>query len=243
MKPESKAPPPCPPSAPKTRSSSVRALVFLLLLAVCVGLSFHPTVRSHLDPDGLRRWVRQAGSVGLGVYVIALIVGEILWMPRMVLITAGGLLFPPLWAGLLSVAADMIAGAMFYALAAGMGRPFVRSLLARSPKLARAVELVSDNHGVAAVALLRICPVAHYTAFSYACGLTDVKLRPYLAGTFLGVLPGAMLYPFFGSAVLNPGSPVFWLAATSLIVFLGGTLWLGKRIVVRAEARKTVRSG
>jgi uncharacterized membrane protein YdjX (TVP38/TMEM64 family) len=214
-----------------TRSSWWRLAAFVILLAGCVGVSFHPAVRKHFDPQGLHNWVQGAGSVALLVYLGALVLGEILWMPRMLLITAGGLLFSPLWAGMVSIGADMVAGTLFFWAAGGLARPTVRAWLKRSPRLQEAMTLVSKNHGVAAVALLRICPVAHYTAFSYACGLSDVRFRRYVVGTFVGVLPGAVLYPFFGSAVLHPGSPVFWLAAVSLVIFLVGTFWLGRKIL------------
>jgi len=210
--------------------TKLRAGLLLLALAVTLLFSLHPAVRHHFDPEGLQAWVGSMGRWSLLIYFGALILGEILWMPRMVLITAGGLLFSPLWAGAISLAADLLAGAAFYLAARTLARPYVEALLTRSARMQRALKLVSENHGTLAVALLRICPLAHYTAFSYACGLWGVRFQSYLLGTALGVLPGALLYPFFGAAVMDPGSPVFWMAAAGLVFFLVGTLWMGRRL-------------
>ena len=225
-------PPPPPPSTapPPGKGAKLKAGLLVLALAVTLLVSLHPAVRRHFDAAGLRAWVGSMGSWSLLIYFGALVLGEILWMPRMVLITAGGLLFSPLWAGAISLAADLLAGTAFYLAARSLARPYVEALLARSARMQRALKLVSENHGTLAVALLRICPLAHYTAFSYACGLWGVRLQSYLLGTALGVLPGAILYPFFGAAVMNPGSPVFWMAVVGLVVFLVGTLWMGRRL-------------
>ena len=205
--------------------------MFIAVLVTCVLVSLITPVRSAMSPDHLHASISRLGSMAYVGYVAALILGEILFVPRMALITAGGLLFPLLWAGLLSVAADLLAGTLFYVAASSLARPWVQTMIDRSPKLAAGLELVGRRHGVWAVALLRVCPVAHYTTFSYGCGLWGVSYGSYLAGTFIGVLPGAMLYPFFGSAITRPGSPVFWLALVSLLVFLVGTYWLGKKIM------------
>ncbi|MCD6497345.1 MAG: TVP38/TMEM64 family protein [Deltaproteobacteria bacterium] len=217
-----------------------KVVLFIGLLVVCLLLSLVTPIRQVLSPDHLHLWISRLGAMAYVGYVAALVLGEILFVPRMALITAGGLLFVPLWAGLLSVAADLIAGSVFYVVASRLARPWVQTLIDRSPRLSSGLDMLGRRHGVWAVALLRVCPVAHYTTFSYGCGLWGVPYGRYLVGTFIGVLPGAMLYPFFGSAITRPGSPVFWLALVSLVVFLVGTYWLGKKMVAVSAGERAM---
>ena len=214
-----------------SKRRSWRLWLFGGLVAAGVAASFFPSVRSALQPQSLRSWIGAAGWTAYPAYVFVLMVGEFLWMPRMVLITAGGLLFPPLIAGGLSVIADLAAGSLFFFLARSLARPAVEKWLSGRKKMANMARLVAERHGVSVVALLRISPVAHYTAFSYGCGLWGVAYRPFLVGSFLGVLPGALLYPYFGQAAMHPGSPTFWMALVALVVFLVGTWMIGRRLM------------
>ncbi len=214
---------------------SWRVWLFVILLAGGLAASLFPSVRAHLRPEELRGWIGAAGWKAFPAYVFVLVLGEFLWMPRMVLITAGGLFFAPWIAGGLSVLADLLGGSLFFWMARSLARPTVERWLAGRRRLEAFADLVARRHGLSVVALLRISPVAHYTAFSYGCGLWGISYGPYLAGTFFGVLPGAMLYPYFGNAAMHPGSPAFWMALTALVIFLVGTLWLGRRLSQEAE--------
>jgi len=85
------------------------------------------------------------------------------------------------------------------------------------------------RRGVSTMALARVCPLFHYTLGSYVGGLAGVPPRPYLLGTFLGVVPGAVLYPLAGDAMLEPTSPLFLGSVAVIVLFLVVTLWLGRR--------------
>jgi uncharacterized membrane protein YdjX (TVP38/TMEM64 family) len=79
------------------------------------------------------------------------------------------------------------------------------------------------------IALLRVCPIAHYTLVSYAAGLSGVSLRSFLIGSTVGILPGAILYPLVGDAALRPTSPVFVVSTAILVVFLIVTVIAGRK--------------
>jgi uncharacterized membrane protein YdjX (TVP38/TMEM64 family) len=79
--------------------------------------------------------------------------------------------------------------------------------------------------------MMRICPIFHYTLASYASGLAGVRPAVFVAGTALGILPGAVLYPLAGDAVLRPSSPVFIGSVAIIVVFLIVTLIAARRIL------------
>lgn len=226
-------------------STKWKALIFIVLIIACVVMAFFLPIAKLRKIEALREWLRSLGGWAYLGYVAAFLLGELLFLPRMVLITAGGLALGPLAGGVLSLLADMIAGTAFYLAATSLARPAVEAMLRRRPRIEMLVKLAARRHGTLMVALLRICPMAHYTVFSYACGLFDLPIRPYLLGTFIGILPGAALYPFLGNAVLNPGSAAFFLAAASLLLFLLGTFWLSRRLIgmaSREEMEASLRS-
>lgn len=59
------------------------------------------------------------------------------------------------------------------------------------------------------VTLLRLSPLLPLSASNYLYGLTSVKLGPYIAGSFIGMLPGTWAYVgtgHVGKAVLLEGT-------------------------------------
>jgi uncharacterized membrane protein YdjX (TVP38/TMEM64 family) len=167
----------------------------------------------------------------MAVYVLAVILGELIWMPRMWGLAAGGLLFGPLLGGLLSIAADLVSASVSYFLARATARAWVARLLGRRPKAERIVRLLAERKGAVTIAVLRVCPVGHFTLVSLAAGLAGVPLRAFYLGTVVGMLPGAVLYPLLGDSISRPTGPVFLVTAALLAAALVVTLRLGKRLL------------
>lgn len=215
-----------------------RVILLGLLLVASGALFLVAIARGWLRPEVIHEAVRRAGPLSMLAYVGAVILLELLWAPRMWGLLAGGALFGPLQGALLSLGADLCGAMLCYLLARGGGREWVEQLLGRHPRTRRVVELLARRRGALTVALLRVCPVAHYTLVSYAAGLTGVRTAPFLLGTALGILPGAVIYPIAGDAALRPGSPAFVISLAVVGVALVVTLLLGRRLL-RGEEEGT----
>jgi uncharacterized membrane protein YdjX (TVP38/TMEM64 family) len=55
--------------------------------------------------------------------------------------------------------------------------------------------------GAKVVFLARLSPVLPFNVLNYAFGLTRVRFREFVLGSFAGMLPGTLLYVYLGSAV------------------------------------------
>ena len=62
--------------------------------------------------------------------------------------------------------------------------------------IARAVE----TEGFKIVLLTRLSPVLPFNLLNYAFGLTAVPLRTYILASWIGMLPGTIMYVYLGSA-------------------------------------------
>jgi uncharacterized membrane protein YdjX (TVP38/TMEM64 family) len=89
------------------------------------------------------------------------------------------------------------------------------------------------GHGILAIALVRLLPVAPFSIVGFFSGVARVRRRDYLLGTALGMAPGIALYALFlerARAVLLDPHPLQWLglvgaAALLLATALGLRHW------------------
>jgi uncharacterized membrane protein YdjX (TVP38/TMEM64 family) len=102
-------------------------------------------------------------------------------------------------AGLALALAGGILGALAgFAVARGLGREAVTRLA--GPRLARADALLA-HRGVLAVLTGRLVPVIPFAVVSYAGGLSGIRLRDYLVGSALGLVPGTVVHVAIGAVV------------------------------------------
>jgi phospholipase D1/2 len=80
------------------------------------------------------------------------------------------------------------------------------------------------RHGLLSVLALRILPAAPFAVEGMIAGAAHVKLWHYIAGTFLGMLPGVLTTTIFGdqmAAALEDVSKInYWLAGGAAVVFV-----------------------
>jgi uncharacterized membrane protein YdjX (TVP38/TMEM64 family) len=229
------APPEGEPGRERAQKGSppVRVLLLLLLMISSISLCVVALLKGWVRPQTLQELVARAGSLGMLAYVVGIVIMELLWFPRMWGLLAGGLLFGPVLGGTLSLAGDLAGAYLCFMLARGGGREWVQGLLERRARADQVVKLLVERRGLSTVAVMRVCPVFHYTLASYAAGLAGVSPRTFMAGTALGILPGAVLYPLAGDAVLRPTSPVFIGSVAVIVVFLIVTMIAARKILKR----------
>ena len=208
-----------------------RALLLGGVLLLSFALCALALIQGWVTRDSIEDLVRRSGSWGMGAYVVGVVLMELLWLPRAWGLLAGGALFGPLAGAGLSMVGDLLGAAICFALARGLAGDWVAGVLDGRPRAKDVADLLARRHGGITVAMLRICPVAHYTLCSYAAGVAGVRPLPFMVGTAVGIIPAALLYPLMGHAAMSPGSPLFWTVLGLVAVFFLATLLASKRLL------------
>lgn len=128
----------------------------------------------------------------IGCYIL----GGLLAMPVTVLIAASGMVFGAWQGGIYALVGTMLSALVTYALGRMLGRETVRSLA--GPRINALSERIAAR-GVLAMVVLRVLPVAPFTVVNVMAGASHIRLRDYLLGTFLGMLPGIVLTVAFAN--------------------------------------------
>jgi pyruvate/2-oxoglutarate dehydrogenase complex dihydrolipoamide dehydrogenase (E3) component/uncharacterized membrane protein YdjX (TVP38/TMEM64 family) len=145
-------------------------------------------------------WIGKLGPWGPVIFVGLYVVATVLFVPGSVLTLGAGAVFGvALGSVCVSISATLGATAAFL-----VGRYLARDAIAR--KIEKNQKFATIDRAVAQegwkiVLLTRLSPVFPFTLLNYAFGLTRVKLSHYVLASWLGMIPGTVMYVYLGSLV------------------------------------------
>src|SRR5258706_6463215 len=187
-----------PPEASFSISSTWRwALYATAGVALVLALKyFHvqELLKSALD------WIGKLGTWGPVIFIGVYVVATVLFVPGSVLTLGAGAAFGvALGSVYVSISATLGATAAFL-----VGRYLARDAIARkvgkNEKFATIDRAVADE-GWKIVLLTRLSPVFPFTLLNYSFGLTRGSLSHYVLASWLGMIPGTVMYVYLGSLV------------------------------------------
>jgi len=178
------------------------------------------------------RWIAKSPFTP-PLVLAAFVVGGIAVVPITLLIVATVTVFGP-WLG----AAYALLGAEASALVTfGLGHLLGREAVSRiaGSRLNR-IDRALTNRGVLTIVTLRIVPVAPFSIINVIAGVSEIRLRDFAIGSFIGMVPGvvtiALLADRIVASLREPGveSIVILVAvAVCVVLFLAGLRYLVRR--------------
>src|SRR6516165_5690901 len=189
--------------------------------------------------------IGKLGPWGPVIFVGLYVVATVLFIPGSVLTLGAGAVFGvALGSVCVSISATLGATAAFL-----VGRYLARDAIARkiekNQTFATIDRAVADE-GWKIVLLTRLSPVFPFTLLNYAFGLTRGKLSHYVLASWVGMIPGTVMYVYLGSLV-NVGAGhrqrttgEWILYGVGLLATIAVTVFV-TRLARKALARKITR--
>jgi uncharacterized membrane protein YdjX (TVP38/TMEM64 family) len=144
-------------------------------------------------------WVQLIGPWGTVLFGAAYVPAALLFVPGSLLTLAAGFLFG-LVKGTVIVSLGSTAGAAAaFLVARNVADHWAVRRLAGRPRLA-AIGHAVETEGFKIVLLTRLSPVFPYNVLNYAFGLTSVPVGKYVLASWIGMLPGTIMYVYLGTA-------------------------------------------
>ena len=169
--------------------------VAVLLIAVSAAWSFLPLGEWIKSFTG---WVEKLGPLGVVVFVAIYAVATVLFVPGSLLTIAAGLVFGLLIGSLAASAGSIIGASCAFLIGRYFTRGRIEAMASRDEKF-RAIDKAIGREGWKIVALLRLSPLIPFNASNYFYGITAVKFWPYVLASWIGMLPGTVLYVYLGT--------------------------------------------
>ena len=154
------------------------------------------------------------------LFIVVYVLAVVLLLPGSVITLGGGWLFGLGQGFLLVSLASTLGATLAFLLGRSFARDWVGARLATMSRFAALDQAIAER-GAVVVFLTRLAPIFPFNLLNYALGLTQIRLRQYVLASWLGMMPGTLLYVYLGSIASDLSS----LLQGDLPEF-GGSNWL-----------------
>ena len=229
------------PDVGNTKRLWPKALIFIVVIAIWyVLLQVSPLDKWLLN---VLLWIEGLGFWGPFIFVLLYIPSCVLMFPDILPNAAAGAIWG---AGTGAVAASIgriLGSTVTFLLARYLTKSWQERRTASDPKFAAVAKAV-EREGFRIVILLRLCPLFPVIMLNYGLGMTGVRLRSYILGTLLGMIPRTFFVAYSGSGVrslmdLTSGNGV-GVTGNPLIYWGGLALSLIILVILANKARHLI---
>ena len=166
------------------------------------------------------------------------VVGGLVVFPVNLLIATSIVVFGPVAGGAIALAGSLASAGVLHQIGTAFpGHVFSRFAGRHAEQLRERVA----RHGLIAVAVVRVLPIAPYSVVSLAAGIAGIARVPYFVGTALGMLPGVVLYALFADRarkVIADPRPLSWAMLLFAVLLIVAVALLLRHLRGRARARE-----
>lgn len=200
------------------------AFVGGLALILGLGYLFKGQIRHFLDYfiERVDEWGPWGYVAYGGLYTLL----EVLALPAIPLTMTAGVLFGIVPGTILVSGAATTAATIAFLIARYAARDKVLQLAQDNPKY-KAIDRAIGKESFKVVTLLRLSPLLPLALSNYFYGITSVDLPSYVAGSWLGMLPGTIAYVYagnYGRALIDGDGDVGGVKGWQVALGLGITV-------------------
>lgn len=147
-------------------------------------------------------WVQANPTIAWAVFIAFYVGAVVLMLPGSLLTLGAGYLFGLGYGFAIVSFASTVGATCAFLVGRFFARQWVASKLSAMPRFS-ALDRAVGARGALVVLLTRLSPAFPFTLLNYALGLTQVPLKTYLLVSWLGMMPGTLLYVYLGSIAQN----------------------------------------
>ncbi len=220
-----------PDERPSVRLKMMRWAGFFLLLFGVTALWRWTPMKQWVDIPLMLNQILEFRSHMWAPWVLlaGYLLGSLLVAPITGLIMVTIFIFGPIVGMLYALIGSLSGGLLTFGIGYGLGRDSVRRLL--GPRLQRWERRFKGN-GLMTMILVHMLPVAPFTIVNLVAGALQFRLRDFLLGTSLGMMPGilamAILMDRVSTTLQKPDPRNFAILAGVIALLILGAMLLGR---------------
>ena len=170
----------------------------------------------------IQQWAVAFPALAAWIVGTAFVLGAILLLPLSPVVMLAGFLFGMVKGFALIWVTGLFASSLTFWIGRSSARPWVERKL-KNRTIFIAVDRAIARKGLWVVILTRLAMVFPYGPLNYSLGLSSVRLRDYLLGTNIGMIPPFLLVVYLGTTASSIAAMVsegIWPEGQSLLLGL-----------------------
>lgn len=167
-------------------------IVIVVLVITAVMFDLQQVLRNTLE------WISGLGVIAPVIFITIYILACVLLLPGSILTLGAGIVFGVVEGSIVVSIGSTIGAACAFLVGRYLVRGWVTGKIAGNEKF-KAIDEAVAGEGWKIVLLTRLSPVFPFNLLNYAFGLTKVSLKQYFLASWLGMIPGTVMYVYIGS--------------------------------------------
>ena len=164
-------------------------------------------------------FISDLGPWGSIFFVLLYVLATVCFLPGFILTVGAGILFGVIRGSVLVSVSSILGASLAFLIGRGLARDWVSQKI-QGNKTFEAIDRSVAKEGWKIVGIIRLSPIFPFNLLNYAFGLTQVSLKAYFLASWVGMMPGTVVYVYIGSvagelAALGAGertrTPAEWI--------------------------------
>ena len=143
-------------------------------------------------------WVDSLGFWGPLVFIAGYALATVAFIPGSLLTLGAGVLFGVVEGSIIISVSSTLGAVAAFLVGRYLARDWVAGMIKGNDKFSAIDQAVGDE-GWKIVGLTRLSPIFPFNLLNYAFGLTKVSLKEYFIASWIGMMPGTVMYVYIGS--------------------------------------------
>ncbi|MEG4519678.1 MULTISPECIES: TVP38/TMEM64 family protein [unclassified Microcoleus] len=162
------------------------------LIAATRFLNFQGILKNALES------IASLGPWGPAAFILIYIVATVLFIPGSLLTLGSGVLFGVVGGSVCVSIGSVLGATCAFLVGRYLTRDWVSKQIEGNQKF-KAIDSAVASEGWKIVLLTRLSPIFPFNLLNYAFGVTQVSLKDYFLASWIGMIPGTVMYVYIGS--------------------------------------------
>jgi len=142
--------------------------------------------------------IASLGPWGPAAFILIYIVATVLFIPGSLLTLGSGVLFGVVGGSVCVSIGSVLGATCAFLTGRYLTRDWVSKQIEGNQKF-KAIDSAVASEGWKIVLLTRLSPIFPFNLLNYAFGVTQVSLKDYFLASWIGMIPGTVMYVYIGS--------------------------------------------
>lgn len=176
----------------------IAAIVLAIIGAIIAAKQLGITQFINNTLQNILQWIDGLGNWGSIIFIAIYIIAAILLISGAILTLGAGVIFGVVKGSIVVSIASILGATAAFLIGRYLARKWVAKQIENKPKF-KAIDTAVAKEGWQIVGLTRLSPVFPYVFLNYAFGITQVSLKDYFFASWIGMMPGTIMYVYIGS--------------------------------------------